>query len=339
VVAAIALKPPASVVQFTRTAVLRSAAATAAGALAAAAQAAPPPEMLLREAAAQAAANEPKVLYTPPSVKGLSTPDEIALAQYLKKKGAKFYGAYWCPFCTKQRAMFGAGGVRALPYVECAPDGLNAERCPPEVTGYPAWEIDGKFFSGMKTLPQLQSLSGFDAAVVFPAPPPPPPPPAMPPGGFKQPAVTEPSTPEQVQLATHLKQSGAVFYGAYWCKYCRLQRALFGTEGAAALPYVECAADGAGAQKCPAEVDGFPAWKIGGKFYGGYQTVEELTRLSNFKPTAAAAAAAPKGPSKGAAVVAPKAAGKVDDLGIDFATGAPVVRSGADCDLPSGDCN
>ena len=223
VVAAIALKPPASVVQFTRTAVLRSAAATAAGALAAAAQAAPPPEMLLREAAAQAAANEPKVLYTPPGVKGLSTPDEIALAQYLKKKGAKFYGAYWCPFCTKQRAMFGAGGVRALPYVECAPDGLNAERCPPEVTGYPAWEIDGKFFSGMKTLPQLQSLSGFDAAVVFPAPPPPPPPPAMPPGGFKQPAVTEPSTPEQVQLATHLKQSGAVFYGAYWCKYCRLQ--------------------------------------------------------------------------------------------------------------------
>ena len=75
--------------------------------------------------------------------------------------------------------------------------------------------------------------------------------------------------------------------------------------------------------------------QIGGKFYGGYQTVEELTRLSNFKPTAAKAAAAPKG----AAVVAPKAAGKVDDLGIDFATGAPVVRSGADCDLPSGDCN
>ena len=223
VVAAIALKPPASVVQFTRTAVLRSAAATAAGALAAAAQAAPPPEMLLREAAAQAAANEPKVLYTPPSVKGASTPDELALAQYLKEKGAKFYGAYWCPFCTKQRAMFGATGVRALPYVECAPDGFGAQRCPPEVTGYPAWEIDGKFFSGMKTLPQLQSLSGFDAAVVFPAPPPPPPPPAMPPGGFKQPAVTEPSTPEQVQLATHLKQSGAVFYGAYWCKYCRLQ--------------------------------------------------------------------------------------------------------------------
>ena len=55
--------------------------------------------------------------------------------------------------------------------------------------------------------------------------------------------------------------------------------------------------------------------------------MEELTRLSNFKPTAAKAAAPPK------------AVSKADDLGIDFATGAPVVRSGADCDLPSGDCN
>ena len=99
--------------------------------------------MLLREAAAQAAANEPKVLYTPPSVKGVSTPDELALAQYLKKKGAKFYGAYWCPFCTRQRAMFGAAGVRALPYVECASDGYGAQRCPPQVTGFPTWEIDG----------------------------------------------------------------------------------------------------------------------------------------------------------------------------------------------------
>ena len=224
VLSALALKPPAPVVQLTRTAVLRSAAAAAAEAVAAAALAVPPPEMLLKEAAAQvAAADAPQVLFTPPSVKGASTPEQLALAQHLKKRGAKFYGAYWCPFCTRQRTMFGAGGVRALPYVECAPDGFGAQRCPSEVSGYPAWEIDGKFYSGMKTLPQLQSLSGFDAAVVFPAPPPPPPAPAAPPGGFKLPAVAEPSTPELVRLATHLKQSGAVFYGAYWCKYCRLQ--------------------------------------------------------------------------------------------------------------------
>ncbi len=86
----------------------------------------------------------------------MSTPDELALAQYLKKKGAKFYGAYWCPFCTRQRAMFGAAGVRALPYVECASDGYGAQRCPPQVTGFPTWEIDGQFYSGLKTLTQLQ---------------------------------------------------------------------------------------------------------------------------------------------------------------------------------------
>ena len=62
--------------------------------------------------------------------------------------------------------------------------------------------------------------------------------------------------------------------------------------------------------------------------------MEELARVSKFKP-----AAAPKALAKGTGAAAPKAAGKTDDLGIDFATGAPVVRSGADCDLPSGDCN
>ena len=59
---------------------------------------------------------EPAVLYTPPAIKGLSTPEQIALAEHLKAKGAKFYGAYWCSFCFKQRNMFGAGGSRALPY-------------------------------------------------------------------------------------------------------------------------------------------------------------------------------------------------------------------------------
>ena len=59
---------------------------------------------------------EPAVKYTPPSIKGLSTPEQIALAEHLKAKGAKFYGAYWCSFCFKQRNMFGAGGSRALPY-------------------------------------------------------------------------------------------------------------------------------------------------------------------------------------------------------------------------------
>jgi hypothetical protein len=31
------------------------------------------------------------------------------------------------------------------------------------VTGYPTWEIEGKFYGGMQSLDELAKLSGFDA--------------------------------------------------------------------------------------------------------------------------------------------------------------------------------
>ena len=82
-----------------RRAALSTSAAAMAFAHAAASDAIPPPEALAA----------PAVLYTPPSVTGASTPEQIALAEHLSAKGAKFYGAYWCSFCRKQREMFGAG--------------------------------------------------------------------------------------------------------------------------------------------------------------------------------------------------------------------------------------
>lgn len=292
-----------------------------------------PPVQLLQEEQAAAAAGQvaTKVLNTPASVKSVSTKDEIALADHLKKTGAKFYGAYWCSFCLKQRAMFGADGAKALPYVECDEDGLDSARCPPQVTGYPAWEIGGKFYAGMRSLGDLQSISEFDPSVTFPAPPPPPARLPPPPGGYKPPAVTDASTAEQLALAKHLQTTGAKFFGAYWCRYCGLQRTLFGAEGAAALPYLECASDGFssayGTCATVSEVSGYPTWQIGGTFYSGYQSLEELARLSGFKAAPSAAVAA-----------APKAT-TTDDLGIDFSGAAPPVRQGADCDLKSGDCD
>ena len=88
-----------------------------------------------------------------------------------------------------------------------------------EVDGYPTWQIKGKFYSGMKTLQELQALSGFDPSVTFPeyVAPPPPPRPTPPLGGFKPPPVTSTSTPLALALAKHLKASGATFYGAHWC--------------------------------------------------------------------------------------------------------------------------
>ena len=322
---------------LTRAAVLRGATTLAAAAAAKAADSAsaiPPPEMLANAPGATGAIKQqqvvppPQVQYTPPSIKGLSTPDQIALAEHLQSKGAKFYGAYWCSYCYRQRLMFGAGGVRKLPYVECAADGYNSAsavcRSKKDITGYPTWEIDGKFYSGMRTLQDLQAISGFDSSVKFPeyVPPPPPPRPPPPPGGFKSPPVTTASKPEDVALAKHLKSTGAKFYGAYWCGYCNRQRGLFGAEATAALPYVECADDGykSASGACRTKgVDGYPTWEIGGKFYGGYKPLEELARLSGFTYAPAAKAATPS------------------SLGITMGEGG-VLRGDADCKLGEEDC-
>ena len=106
-----------------------------------------------------------KVLYTPPSVKGMSSPEAIALANHLSKMNAKMYGAYWCTHCYDQKMLFGAGGTRMMNYVECAEDGYNSERATcnaKEIKGYPTWEIDGKFYPGQRTLEDLAEISKFD---------------------------------------------------------------------------------------------------------------------------------------------------------------------------------
>ena len=319
---------PITAARYSRSAVLTHATAAAATvAISRRAAALPPPDLLAKAPLApQQLREQAAVLYTPPPVKGTSTPDQIGLAEHLSRSGAKFYGAYWCGFCLKQRAMFGAGGSRRLPYVECAEGGYQADAALCEarrVTGYPSWEIGGKLYSGMKSLPELQRLSGFNPAVQFPAPEPPLPPPPPPPGGFKPPEVETVSTSYTVALAKHLRSSGAVFYGAHWCRFCGLQRSLFGREAARQLPYVECAADGFGSEatRCRAapEVRAYPSWSIGGKFYSGYLPLQELAKLSGFMPPAAPPAATP-----------------AEGLGIDFGSAPPVQRAADEgCELPS----
>ena len=261
----------------------------------------------------------------PPPVQGVSAPEQIALAQHLKAIGAKFYGAYWCPFCTLQRQMFGANAAQELPYIECAEDGFqNAAgscRSQKEINGYPSWQINGRYYGGLKTLSDLQVLSGFDSSVKF-AEYVPPGKPKPPPGGFKPPSVEAASSPAQVALAKHLKATGAKFYGAHWCRYCNKQRQLFGAEATALLPYVECAPDGFQADKegrCDA-INGYPTWEIRGKFYGGYKSVDELAELSSFTPS---------GGGGGGGV----------DAGGDFGIqglGGPVGKSDEDCTLSGG---
>ncbi len=82
---------------------------------------------------------------------GLTQTDAATLAQCLKDSGVKFYGAFWCPHCQNQKAMFGAA-VDLLPYVECSmPDAQHQTQIciDKKITGYPTWEFaDGSRLTG-----------------------------------------------------------------------------------------------------------------------------------------------------------------------------------------------
>ncbi len=91
--------------------------------------------------------------------------------------------------------------------------------------------------------------------------------------------------PQLVALATHLKDSGAVFYGASWCTACQQQKAKFG--GAAdALPYTECSPSGRGgpfSMAClNAGIQSFPTWIIRGQRYQEVMSVDDLAKRSGF---------------------------------------------------------
>lgn len=56
--------------------------------------------------------------------------------------------------------------------------------------------------------------------------------------------VREDSSDRAVQLARQLKVAGAHMYGAFWCGHCQEQKAMFGKQAQADLPYVECFPNG-----------------------------------------------------------------------------------------------
>ena len=91
-------------------------------------------------------------------------PQLQALAEHLTNAGAKFYGAFWCPHCEDQKAMFGAS-VHRLPYIECSPGGRRAPQASvcnaAGIRSYPTWFINGRRYEGAHSLKRLAQLSGF----------------------------------------------------------------------------------------------------------------------------------------------------------------------------------
>ncbi len=84
-----------------------------------------------------------------------------ALAKCLSEKGAKFYGAYWCGWCNRQKESFGEA-AQYLPYVECSDEETREMTAPCKEAGissFPTWEIEGEKSSGFKDLEELAELS------------------------------------------------------------------------------------------------------------------------------------------------------------------------------------
>ena len=107
-----------------------------------------------------------------------------------------------------------------------------------------------------------------------------------------------PEDPHLEALATHLHESGARFYGAYWCPACQEQKELF-TASVERLPYIECTPEGRGGPRAvdclTRNIEQYPTWIIDGQRHTGVVSVERLGRLSNFDPTATAQDTAPGG--------------------------------------------
>lgn len=95
--------------------------------------------------------------------KAVSGPDLSNFATCLADKGVEFYGAFWCPHCQAQKALFG-DAVDKLPYVECStPDGQSevAYCVDKGVRGYPTWTFaDGSRSEGELSLETLSEKSG-----------------------------------------------------------------------------------------------------------------------------------------------------------------------------------
>lgn len=87
-----------------------------------------------------------------------------------------------------------------------------------------------------------------------------------------------------VGFAQCLKDSGAKFYGTFWCSHCQDQKDLFGSAKDV-LPYIECStADGRGQLPICAEanIEGYPTWVFADESrQSGTMTLEALAEKTS----------------------------------------------------------
>jgi large repetitive protein len=80
------------------------------------------------------------------------------LASCLTEKDVKMYGAYTCPYCKEQRAMFG-DAVEKMQYVECTKESKTCVDM--NIESYPTWVFpDGTRSLGMQPLATIAQKAG-----------------------------------------------------------------------------------------------------------------------------------------------------------------------------------
>ena len=96
-----------------------------------------------------------------------------ALAQHITDTGTIFYGAYWCPVCQQQKALFGRS-TRLLPYIECSKPNKQGQTqvcIDAEIESYPTWEFpDGERISGSLSIDFLSERTGFTGELINSSP-------------------------------------------------------------------------------------------------------------------------------------------------------------------------
>jgi hypothetical protein len=104
--------------------------------------------------------------------------------------------------------------------------------------------------------------------------------------GKTGPAISTSSGSSEISLAEHLKKSGAIMYGAFWCPHCHTQKQLFGSAAWSKVSYIECGEGGQGVNipACnQAGIKAFPTWRINGRNYPGTMSLFKLAKLSGYQ--------------------------------------------------------
>ena len=95
------------------------------------------------------------------SYQNVSTLD--GFAKCLNSRGARMYGAWWCPHCADQKEEFGYG-FQYVNYTECSPAGkktINDTCKQAGIEHFPTWQFaDGSRTEGVLPLSQLSDKTG-----------------------------------------------------------------------------------------------------------------------------------------------------------------------------------